>query len=123
MLGRDPHVPVVRRVRGEALERSVRPTCWSQTDVLGLARIPTVPRRHALRDLGDAGRFGEVAGELEERLRALGLTPLRLVQARVLERDGRVPGHHLEQPEVVGVELVESELRDDDDARHARPVA
>ena len=40
---------------------------------------------------------GELAPELEQRGRALGLAPLRLVQASVLERDRRVSGEHLEQ--------------------------
>ena len=40
--------------------------------------------------------------------------------ARSRESDRRVAGHDLEESEVVAVELVESELRDDDDAHHAR---
>ena len=122
MLCRDPHVAVVRRERGEALERPVvrllQPDggAGAREDLDGAAR-------HALRDVGDTGRLGEVAGELEERFRAFGLPSLCLVQARVLERDGRMAGHHLEKPEVVGVELVEPELGDDDHACHARPVS
>ena len=57
----------------------------------------------------------QLARELEQRLRALGLATLALVETRVDERDGGVAGEHLEQPLVVGVELVETELRDDDD--------
>ena len=75
-------------------------------------------RQHVIETL----RGGEVAAELEQRLRALGLAPLRLVEARVLERDGRVAGEHLEQAQVVLVELVEAELRDDDGADHAGAV-
>ena len=67
-------------------------------------------------------RGGEVAAELEQRLRALGLAPLRLVEPCVLERDGRVAGEHLEQAQVVLVELVEAELRDDDRADHPGAV-
>ena len=66
--------------------------------------------------------LGEVAREREERLRALGLAPLRLVEAGVLERNRRVSCHHLEQAQVVGVELVEAELGDHDHAGHARAV-
>ena len=53
----------------------------------------------------------------------IGLAPLRLVEPRVLERDRSVPAEHLEQPDVVLVELVDAELRDHDDADHARAVA
>ena len=53
----------------------------------------------------------------------LRLSPLRLVQARVLERDRGVAGEHLEQAHVVLVELVDAELRDHDDPDHARAVA
>ena len=56
---------------------------------------------HALEPL----RGGEVAPELEQRLRALRLAALGLVEARVLERDGRMAGEHLEQAQVVLVEL------------------
>ena len=65
---------------------------------------------HALEPL----RRGEVAPELEQRLRALRLAALRLVEAGVLERDGRMAGEHLEQAQVVLVELVQAELGDDD---------
>ena len=114
------------RLVGREARRGARalrpPRLCSQTDVLGLARMPAAPvaTRSATSAIPD--RLREVAGEREERLRALGLAALRLVQPRVLERDGRVPGQHLEEPQVVGVELVEAELRDDDDAGHARPV-
>ena len=47
----------------------------------------------------------------------------RLVETRVLERDRRVPGEHLDQADVVLVELVDSELRDHDHADHARADA
>ena len=79
-------------------------------------------RRDPLRDVGDAVRLCEIAGEREKSLRGLRLAALRLVEPRVLEGDGRVPGQHFEKPQVVGVELVEAELRDDDDAGHAQPV-
>ena len=68
---------------------------------------------HPLETLGRR----EVAPELEQRLRALGLAPLRLVQACVLERDGGVAGEHLKQAQVVLVELAQAELGDDDRAR------
>ena len=54
--------------------------------------------------------------------RAVRLAPLGLVEARVLERDRRVAGEHLEEPDVVFVELVDAELGDDDDADDARAV-
>ena len=57
---------------------------------------------HALEPL----RRGEVAPELEQRLRALGLAALRLVEACVLERDGGMAGEHLEEAQVVLVELL-----------------
>ena len=65
----------------------------------------------------------ELAAELEQRGRALGLALRRLVQARVLDRHRSVPGEHLEQPDVVLVELVETELGDDDHAHDAAAVA
>ena len=49
--------------------------------------------------------------------------PLRLVQARILERDRSVAREHLEQPHVVFVELTDAELRDPDHADHAGAVA
>src|SRR4029079_9432845 len=71
------------------------------------------------RELGDApGNVLEVdesrqlAAELEQRRRALGLAPRRLVQACVLDGDGRMPREDLEQPDLVLVELVQAELRD-----------
>ena len=65
----------------------------------------------------------ELVGEGEQRLRALGLAALLLVEARVLERDRRLAREHLEQPDVVLVELVDAELRDHDRAGDARAVA
>ena len=64
----------------------------------------------------------ELARELEQGLGTLGFAPLRLVEARVLERNGRVAGEHLEQAQVLFVELVEAELGDDDRADHAHAV-
>ena len=87
------------------------------------ARAGEDPRRalhHPLGDFGDPVRLGDVAGELEQRGRALGLTSLRLVEAGVLERNRCVAGEHLEHAQVVLVELVEAELRDHDHADHAR---
>ena len=95
---------------------------WSQSDACG-------PRHQLLRALDDllehviqAFGGGEVAAELEQRLRALGLAALRLVETGVLDRNGGVARQHLEQPQVVGVELVQAELRDDDHADHAGAV-
>src|SRR5262249_27501417 len=65
----------------------------------------------------------ELVRECEQRLRALGLPALLLVEARVLERDRRLAGEHLEQAHVVFVELVDAELRDHDRTGDARAVA
>ena len=53
----------------------------------------------------------------------IGLQPQALVQAGVLERDRRVAGEHLEQPQVALVELADAELRQEDDAGDAGAVA
>ena len=72
-----------------------------------------------LQDFREPFRSREVAAEVEQLLQVLGFATLRLVEAGVLERDGRVTAEHLEQTEVVLVELVDPELRDDDHADHA----
>ena len=87
----------------------------SNSDAGGLDRV--------LADLLDGVRARDDVGEREQRLGALGLAPLLLVEPRVLERDRRLAGEHLEQANVVLVELVQAELRDDDHAGDARPVA
>ena len=56
---------------------------------------------HPAEHLVELGHRGELARQLEQRLRALRLTALRLVELGVHERDGRVAGEHLEQPDVV----------------------
>ena len=76
-----------------------------------------------LQDAVEVRHRRELARQLEQRLGALRLAPLRLVEARVDERDRDVAREHLEQAQVVGVELVEPELRDDDDADDGRAVA
>jgi hypothetical protein len=107
-------------VRGEALEGAV--VCALEPDRRARAlEDARCTAGHPVGDVDDPGGLGEVAGELEECLRGLGFAPLHVVEPGVLERDRRVTGHHLEQSEVVRVELVEAELRDDDDAGH--PVA
>ena len=125
MLGGDPYEAVLvrglLRKRGERLERAVHRALEPDRRARALEDARGAGR-HPLGDVDDAGRLGELAREGEERLRALGLAPLRLVEPRVLEGDGRVPGHDLEEPQVVRVELVEAELRDDDDAGHACAV-
>ena len=73
----------------------------------------------ALEDLVEARGGCELATELEQGGGAFRLASRSLVQARVLDRDGGVAGEDLEQPHVVLVELVEAELRDDDDADDA----
>ena len=72
-----------------------------------------------LQNLREAFRSRELAAEVEQLLQVLGFPALRLVEPCVLERDGRVTAEHLEQTEVVLVELVDPELRDDDHADHA----
>ncbi len=62
----------------------------------------------------------QLTAELEQRGGPLRLAARRLVEARVLERDGGVAGEQLEQADVVLVELVETELRDHDDADDPR---
>ena len=79
-------------------------------------------RHGALEHIAQPLGRRELACKLEQRLRALGFAPLCLVETRILECDGRVAGEHLEQPQVVRVELVEAELGDDDRSDHARPV-
>ncbi len=86
----------------------------------GLERISDDPCYDTLRDFRDLLGACDVAPESEQGVRALGLAPLGLVQAGVLECDGRVPCEHLEHAQVVGVELVEPELGDDDHAVDAR---
>ena len=81
------------------------------------------------RQLDDAGedlverqRGGELTAELEQRRRALGLAARRVVEAGVLDRDRGVAREHLEQADVVLVELVEAQLRHDDHADDVRAV-
>ena len=74
-------------------------------------------------DLLDRARLRDGVGELEPGLRVVGLAAERLVEARVLERDRGVAGEHLEQPQVVLVELADPELRERDRADHALAVA
>src|SRR5262249_8085489 len=52
----------------------------------------------------------KLAAELEQCRRALGLAALSLVEARVLERDRGVACEHLQQTDIVLVELVQTEL-------------
>ena len=76
------------------------------------AACSTVLGEHLLHAL----RGRELACELEQRPRGLGLASLHLVETRVLERHRRLSREHFEQAQVVAVELVEAELRDDDRA-------
>ena len=107
-----------------------RRASWSQTDERGCSssRADSSTARSSTSSSDSASR--QPAAEVEERVRdlerglgALGLEPLGLVEARVLERDGGVAAEHLEQADVVLVELVDAELGDDDGADHARAVA
>jgi hypothetical protein len=68
----------------------------------------------AVDDPVEARRGRELAAELEQRCRAFGLAARRFDEAAVLDRDRCVTGDDLEQPHVVLVELVETELGDDD---------
>ncbi len=90
--------------------------------MLGLARMFAAPVATRSATCDGPGGLGQVAREREERLRALGLAPLGLVEAGVLERNRCMACHHLEQAQVVGVELVQAELGDHDHARDARSV-
>ena len=71
--------------------------------------------RDAHGDAVDLRAGRELARQLEQRLGALRLPALGLVELGVDERDRRVPGQHLEEAEVVRVELVEAELREHQD--------
>ena len=121
---RTPAPSAPRRTRAaRTRSRSPASTSCSQTETCGEERISAVRATTRPRISSIPGRRGELAAELEQCARALGLAALRLVEARVLERDGRVAGEHLEQAHVVLVELVEPELRERDDADHAGAVA
>src|SRR5436305_7465289 len=80
------------------------------------------PHRLTADRLGRS-RLRDRACELEQRLEVVGLASLGLVEARVLEGYRSVPGEHLEQPDVVLVELVDAELRDHDHADRTGAVA
>ena len=73
-------------------------------------------------DRVDGAGLGDGIRELEPGLRVVGLPAERVVEARVLERDRRMAGEHLEQPQVVLVELADAELRERDRADHALAV-
>ena len=90
------------------------------------ARGPDQRRRQlddALEDVFEARGRGKLASELEQLRRTLRLAARRLVEARILDRHGGVAREHLEQSNVVLVELVQTELRDDNHACDARAVA
>ena len=73
------------------------PASWSQSDACG---APTCVRETSTSSASDAVEAlgaGELAAELEQRVRALRLAALSLVETRVLERDRGVAGEHLEQ--------------------------
>ena len=78
---------------------------------------------HVLADVFDRVRPGDHVCEGKQRLGALCLAPLLLVETCVLESDGRLAGEHLEQANVILVELVEAELRDHDHTGHPRAVS
>ena len=117
--------PLERRVGRIAVGRAADQPAVRGRQPDGAASRPHDPSgsAHHLREHAvEVGHGGELARQLEERLRALGLAPLRLVESRVHERDRHVAREHLEEPEVVRVELVEPELRDDDHADHGGAV-
>ena len=115
-----------RRPEHEPAARLRRPpasaTCRSRRERLAEARHARVARARARRARSRTARrrsatvsaqissndcaCDDRVGEREQRLRALGLSPLLLVEPRVLERDRRLAGEHLEQADVVLVELV-----------------
>jgi hypothetical protein len=124
----DPRVAPV--VAEEGPHDEVVPGALLQPD--GRARPLEEPGRELDRPVEHlVQRFGErqAPAEVEERvrdlergLRALRLAALRLVEPRVLERDGGVAAEHLEHADVVLVEPADAELRDDDGADDARVV-
>ena len=113
-----------RRARRERL----RPTLAtqvspSQSDARSVSNSVTAVWTVCSQISSNDVRPRDLVREGEQRLRALGLAPLLLVETRVLERDRRLAREHLEQAHVVLVELVEAELRDHDRAGHPRAVA
>src|SRR3954451_10547366 len=66
----------------------------------------------ALIDLVQARGGRELATELQQRRGALRLAPRGLVEPRILDGNCSVARQHLEEANVVLVELVEAELRD-----------
>ena len=74
---------------------------------------------HALHGRNLAAEVEERVGDPERFLGELRLLALGLVEARVLERDRGVAGEHLEEPDVVFVELAHAELGDHDCAADA----
>ena len=87
------------------------------------AEDPGSPAGDALDDLVELHAGRELARELEERLRTLGLSALGLVEPCVDEGDRRMSGEDLEKAQIVGVELVEPELRDHENADDVCAVA
>src|SRR5439155_11344340 len=67
----------------------IAPYVWEPQRAL-LRKQPRSRLHRLLSDLLGYAGLGNRAGELEERLEVVGLTPLGLVEARVLERDRRV---------------------------------
>ena len=122
-----PRTPRPRRARELTPSDSGSPTLAthsspSQRDARGVSNSAVAASTVRVADLLERLRARDFVGEREQRLGALGLAPLLLVEARILERDRRVAGEHLEQADVVLVELVEAELRDDDRAGDPRAV-
>ncbi len=75
-----------------------------------------------LEDCVEARGRRELPAEAEQRGGTFRLAARRLVETCVLDGDGGVAGQHLEQADVVLVELIEAELRDDDHADDASAV-
>ena len=95
----------------------------SQSDATSHPSSDAVVLHGLLGDLFERARVRDRIGELEPGFCVIGLEPLGLVEARVLERHGRVSGQHLEQSQVALVELPHAQLGQEDDARDARAVA
>ena len=122
------HAVTLRERRMTTPSSSGSPTCAAQASSIQSDARSVSKSEHRRRggqpaDLVERRRLRELVGEGEQRLRALGLAALLLVEPRVLERHRRLAGEHLEQAHVVLVELVDAELRDDDRAGDARAVA
>ena len=109
----------LRRVEPDELPRPERPVRLA--DPRGRAReVEQVGERpdHLLQDAAGVAAPRERLRHAQQRARDLRRLSFLVEQPRVLERHGRRRRERLEQAEVVGVELVQPELRQHDRADH-----